>query len=87
MTSFEIITIVISIFSIIMSILAILVSLIPYKNKIDFKVSINPFKKEKLQIKFLIINRSDKDFIISSFYLIRGFDTQSFSEKYYPIIK
>ena len=83
MSGYEIATIVVSILSILMSLLAVLVSLIPYRNKIHFRVSINPFDKKELQIKFLIINHSDKDFYISKLYAIKGIDIQIFNEKDY----
>ncbi len=83
MSGYEIATIIISIFSIGMSMLAIFVSLIPYKNKIFFKVEINPFERDGLKIKFMIINKSNNEFCISKLFVRKGVEVQIFEEEDY----
>ncbi|MDE7328477.1 MAG: hypothetical protein K2N57_01855 [Clostridia bacterium] len=86
MSLYEILTLVISFFSIIVSFIAVIIAYLPYSKKIVFKVILNPFvsSSDGFEIRFLIINKTNKDLIIEGFSAIKLLSIQIFDKNDFP---
>ena len=86
MDTYQILTLVISFLSIIISLGAVIIAYIPYSKKIIFKVSLNPFTQsdDGFKINFLIINNTNRDFIVESLSAIKIISFQMFDEVDFP---
>lgn len=88
MSIYEIFTIIISFFSIIISLVAVVIAYLPYAKKIIFKVDLFPFKYTNggFEIRFLIINKTNKDLIVTALCASKILSIQAFDKKDYPSI-
>ncbi len=86
MSTYEILTLIISSLSIVFALFAVIVAYLPYSKKIVFKVSLNPFTKtdDGFEINFLIINKTNKDLIIDSLTAYKILSIQIFDKEDFP---
>ena len=86
MSIYEIFTLIISFFSIIVSLVAVIIAYLPYSKKIIFKVKLNPFNSSNdgFEIRFLIINKTNKDLIIESLSAIKILSIQILDKEDFP---
>lgn len=89
MSSYEIITIIVSCLSALISIAAMLATYLPYiVYKIKFEVSLTPYvvNKDDFDIRFEIINKRKEDLHLECLCARKEWDLQAFSDKDYPKI-